>query len=126
MKRWEPIFWPLLSVAAVLTAWHLAVVWTNTHIFPSPLAVLSGVVELAHRGLLWKYIADSLFRVGTGYVAALLLAIPLGIILGYYSKAADTVNPVIQVLRPISPLAWIPLTVIWFGVGNSSAAFLIF
>ncbi len=126
MKRWKFSFWPLLPAAVALTAWHLGVVWTHTNIFPSPVSVFNGIVGLVHRGLLWRYIADSLFRVGAGYLAALLLAIPLGVILGSYRVAGDTVNPVIQILRPISPIAWIPLVVIWFGVGNASAVFLIF
>jgi NitT/TauT family transport system permease protein len=104
----------------------VTVIFTHTGVFPSPVSVYRGLVELIHKSVLFKYIGDSVFRVGVGYVSAVALGIPLGVTLGYYPKAADAVNPIIQILRPISPLAWIPLAVVWFGVGNLSAIFLIF
>ena len=62
MKRWEHFVWPLATAAASLALWHLGVRWTGTHIFPSPLDVQRGLVQLAHKGLLARYIGD-------GYVA---------------------------------------------------------
>jgi NitT/TauT family transport system permease protein len=61
-----------------------------------------------------------------GYLLAVGLGIPTGLLLGWYSLAAYTANPIIQMLRPISPLAWIPLAVIWFGTSDAAAIFLIF
>src|SRR5207237_4293375 len=84
------------------------------------------VGEPARKGGLARYIADSLLRVGAGYSLALVLGIPTGIALGWYSGAARAINPVIQLLRPISPLAWIPVAIVLFGVTNSAAIFLIF
>src|SRR6185369_12436361 len=72
------------------------------------------------------YIGDSLFRVGVGYSIAVIFGVPTGLVLGWYPSAARAVNPVIQILRPISPLAWIPLSIVWFGIGNTAAIFLIF
>jgi NitT/TauT family transport system permease protein len=126
MKRWEPYFWPIGAAAFVLALWQLAVVWIHPLVFPSPLDVLRAIEELAQKGLLWRYAGDSLIRVGTGYGIALVFAIPLGVVLGVYRTAASTANPVIQILRPISPLAWIPLAIVWFGIGNAAAIFLIF
>lgn len=126
MKRWEGYFWPLLAIAAVLTLWHEAVIWSGTKVFPSPLDVQQGLGELIRKGLLWGYIADSLLRVGVGYGLAILLGIPTGILLGWYPGGAAAFNPVIQLMRPISPLAWIPLSIVWFGVSNFAAIFLIF
>ena len=126
IKRLESLFWPLLGAALFLFVWHWAVVLSHTRIFPSPLDVQRGMAELVRKGLLWKYIRDSLMRVGAGYSLAVLLGVPVGLILGWYPTAARAVNPVIQMLRPISPLAWIPLSIIWFGVGDVAAIFLIF
>src|SRR5205807_847330 len=84
------------------------------------------IVSLGEHRLLWSYIADSLFRVACGYLAAALAGVPLGMFLGYHPLAARAVNPLIQILRPISPLAWMPLAVIWFGVSNAAPIFLIF
>lgn len=109
-----------------LLVWQLLVVWVDARLVPSPLAVGRGLIELASRGLLFKYIIASLFRVTWGYLLAAVIAIPLGVMLGLFPRGEASLNPLIQVLRPISPLAWIPLAILWFGVGDSSAVFLIF
>jgi NitT/TauT family transport system permease protein len=117
-------FFPRLIVPVLsLALWHVAVVLTGTKIFPSPIAVARGITQLPNLG---SYIADSLFRVGAGYFAAVLLGVPIGLALGWWSGLARATNPLIQMLRPISPLAWMPLAVIWFGVSNLAPIFLIF
>jgi NitT/TauT family transport system permease protein len=126
MKRWESYFWPLATLAVVLILWWQGVVYSGTKVFPSPFDVERGLAELFRKGLLLGYIGDSLFRVGVGYSMAITLGIPAGILLGWYPAAATAFNPVIQLLRPISPLAWIPLSIVWFGVSNFAAIFLIF
>ena len=125
-KLVESILLPVGTAAVLIAFWHAAVRLSHTDVFPSPLSVLRGVGELARKGVLARYIADSLLRVGAGYSLALVLGIPLGIALGWYSTAARAVNPVIQLLRPISPLAWISVAIVLFGVTNVAAIFLIF
>ena len=125
-KRWESIFWPLFTAAVFLGLWYVVVIWSQTKVFPGPMEVQRGLMELFRKGLLWNYIGDSLFRVAAGYSLAILLGIPTGLVLGWYPSSATAVNPLIQILRPISPLAWIPLAIVWFGIGNKSAIFLIF
>jgi NitT/TauT family transport system permease protein len=88
--------------------------------------VARGIGELAVRGLLVKYVVASLFRVTWGYLAAFAIAIPLGLALGMIRRGELAINPILQLLRPISPLAWIPIAILWFGVGDISAIFLIF
>ena len=73
-----------------------------------------------------KYVTASLFRVTWGFLAAAVVAIPLGLVIGWYRRFEMALNPLIQILRPISPLAWIPIAILWFGVGDLSAVFLIF
>jgi NitT/TauT family transport system permease protein len=125
-RKWEKYFWPVLACALFLTVWHFLVIWSATKVFPSPLSVEKGIAELARKALLWRYIGDSLRRVALGYGAAVLLGIPIGLSLGWYPAANHVVNPLFQILRPISPIAWIPVAIILFGVGETTAVFLIF
>ena len=111
-RRWESWFWPLFALALFLGLWQISVTLSHTRIFPAPLDVQRGLRELIRKGLLWSYIGDSLFRVGMGYLAAVALAIPTGLALGWYPSSARAVNPIIQIMRPISPLAWIPLSMV--------------
>jgi NitT/TauT family transport system permease protein len=116
-----------LAVAALLVAvWWVAVVASGSVIFPTPLQVVTGTVEMAREGTLWAHIGASLFRVGTGFLLAVVLGVPLGLLMGWVSGAFTMLNPVVQVLRPISPIAWIPIAILWFGVGDLSPIFLIF
>jgi NitT/TauT family transport system permease protein len=124
--KWERYFWPLFAAELFLLLWYFSVKWSHTKIFPSPIDVVRGAAELARKGVLSHYVIDSLRRVATGYLGAAALAIPAGLFLGWYPPAAAVVNPAIQMLRPISPIAWIPLSIIWFGVGDLAAIFLIF
>ena len=126
MKNWERFLWPLLAFVAALAIWQAAVNWTETRIFPTPIQVILGLRELALKGLLLSYVRDSLARVSAGYLTAVVLGIPVGLLLGWYPAAAEAFNPVIQMIRPISPLAWIPVAIIWCGVGSLTAVFLIF
>ena len=94
--------------------------------FPSPREVEKGLAELLRHHVLWGDIVDSLRRVALGYGAAVLIGVPLGLTLGWYPAANQVVNPTMQILRPISPIAWIPVAIIFFGVGDYAAIFLIF
>jgi NitT/TauT family transport system permease protein len=116
----------LMLMTLIVAVWWLVVLATDSVIFPTPLQVLLGVFELAADGTLWKHVGMSLFRVGTGFLAAMLVAVPLGLWMGRVDGAFRTLNPIFQILRPISPIAWIPLSILWFGVGNTSPIFLIF
>jgi NitT/TauT family transport system permease protein len=125
-KKWERFFWPVLVTALVLGLWHYSVVWTATKIFPSPLDVEKGIAELLRKQVLWRDIIDSLRRVAIGFGGAAVIGIPLGLTLGWYPAANQVVNPLLQILRPISPIAWIPIAIILLGVGDHAATSLIF
>jgi NitT/TauT family transport system permease protein len=116
----------LLVLAAVVAIWWAVVVATRSVIFPTPWQVVTGTLELAQDGTLWDHIGASLFRVGAGFLLAVLVAIPLGLWMGWVHGAFVTLNPLFQILRPISPIAWIPIAILWFGVGNASPIYLIF
>ena len=124
--RIQAIALPLSVAALFIAGWHLAVRLSGSDIFPTPLQVVTGTVELARKGVLLKYIVASLFRVSTGYLLAVLTGVPLGLLLGWFAPARYALNPMIQVLRPISPIAWIPVAILWFGVKDQAPIFLIF
>jgi NitT/TauT family transport system permease protein len=124
--RWEKFFWPVLAAALLLALWHYSVIWTATRVFPSPLSVEKGLAELLRKHVLWADIGDSLRRVGIGFGTAVLVGVPLGLTLGWYPAANQVLNPVLQILRPISPIAWIPVAIIFFGIGDRAAMFLVF
>src|SRR5947208_6392889 len=117
---------PFTSVVLLIVVWQISVSTHPDSLIPGPLAVVAGIVELAQKGLLVKYVVASLFRVTWGYVSAAVLAIPFGLLLGWYQRGEKSINPLIQIFRPISPLAWIPISILWFGVGDLAAVFLIF
>jgi NitT/TauT family transport system permease protein len=124
--RWETFFWPLLAAALFLAAWHYSVIWTATRVFPSPLNVEAGLAELVRKHVLWGDIVDSLRRVAIGFGSAAVIGIPLGLTLGWYPALNQVLNPVLQILRPISPIAWIPVAIVFFGIGDRAAIFLVF
>lgn len=107
------------EVSARLSGW-------SSYVFPDPFTVLIGLWELTSNGTLFRHTVASLFRVTLGFYSAIALGVPLGIILSRMETAHALINPVVQFLRPISPLAWIPLAMLWFGIGDPPAVFLIF
>jgi NitT/TauT family transport system permease protein len=113
-------------VAALVAVWWFAVSATNSVIFPTPWGVIAGTFELAKDGTLWRHIGASLMRVGAGFALAVCVAVPLGLWMGWVRGAYRMLNPLFQILRPISPIAWIPIAILWFGVGNASPVYLIF
>jgi NitT/TauT family transport system permease protein len=118
---------PALAVMAALVAgWWAAVAGSGSVIFPTPWQVVTGAVELVRDGTLFEHIAASLLRVGAGFGLALAVGVPLGLWMGRVGGAFATLNPLFQILRPISPIAWIPIAILWFGVGNASPIYLIF
>src|SRR3954471_418287 len=126
MKSYGQALPSIVVIAVLIAAWWVVVVATDSAIFPTPKAVVLGTIELAKDGTLWDHIGASLMRVGIGFGLAVLFAIPLGLWMGWVHGAFITLNPIFQILRPISPIAWIPIAILWFGVGNASPIYLIF
>lgn len=128
IKQTSTLWLPIILIVLIIGAWEAFVRfsgWSN-HVFPGPSSVLVGLVELVTNGTLLKHSVASLYRVTVGFYLAVLLGVPLGIMIGMSRKISAMVNPLVQFLRPISPLAWIPLAMLWFGIGDMPAIFLIF
>jgi ABC-type nitrate/sulfonate/bicarbonate transport system permease component len=128
MKK-ERFLLPLLSILIWQGLSSIQVI--PSHKLPSPIEILFGFRDLLMIGvppghLLHNHMLYSLYRVAWGYASAALLAIPLGLLLGWSPKFLRMLRPLFEVVRPIPPLAWIPIAIVWFGIGIKSAAFIIF
>ncbi|WP_218187912.1 ABC transporter permease [Desulfosarcina cetonica] len=123
----------LIPLIGILVVWQGLSVWGGLPVYklPPPIDIAKGLRDLAVIGmppgrLLHNHVAWSLCRVFTGFVAAVVLAVPLGLVLGWSRRLQKMVWPLLEILRPIPPLAWIPISILWFGIGLKSAAFIIF
>src|SRR5690606_2179558 len=98
---------------------------TTRALLPPPTAVAAAAWELALSGELLRHLGDSLRREFVAFLWA-LSAVPLGVAMGWWKSFRDQVGALVEVLRPIPPLAWIPLSILWFGVGDLQNQFIIF
>ncbi len=108
---WQSIFW---------------ILGPQNYILPSPYHTLITFKETFQSGEIIKHILISLKRVLIGFSLAAITGILLGLILGYFKKIGEYFHPIIELLRPIPPIAWIPLAILFFGLGDSSAYFIVF
>jgi ABC-type nitrate/sulfonate/bicarbonate transport system permease component len=118
-------YWLLVAIAI---GWQIAstTVPGLSVVLPAPTDVFSAAVELLEKGSLQSDILASLRRVGVAVLFASLIGFPLGALLGGSKHFAWPVAPVVNFLRPIPPLAWIPLSILWFGIGDLQNEFIIF
>lgn len=117
---------PFAGIAGFILIWGLQAGPMGTSLVPGPWAVTLAIGELAVNGTLWKHLVASLFRVTWGFGLGAAVGIPLGLTLAWFPRGERALNPYVQILRPISPLAWTPLAILWFGVGDIPAIFIIF
>jgi len=128
MNRFRKFINVFIGLGILLIGWQ-GLVLTGRYepsLLPSPLMVLNGMEELIIDGTLVTHIKVSLLRFFAGYFIAVTLAIILGLILGWFQKIWDIFDPIVQVIRPISPIAWFPFIVLWFGIGDTPAIIIIF
>ena len=122
----------LASVLSVLVIWYLitALKIVPSLFLPSPQAVWQKFLEVSQQGFmkatLWQHLAASISRVLLALVAAIAIGVPLGLWMGLNKWVRAVLDPLVELLRPIPPLAYLPLLVIWFGIGESTKVLLIF
>ncbi|MEC1178244.1 ABC transporter permease [Metasolibacillus meyeri] len=118
----------LIGFGALLIVWQLASILSghNQALFPPPLLVGEALLEMIRSGSIFTHIQISFLRFFSGYLAAVILAIVLGLIVGQLPAIWRVLDPIVQVLRPVSPIAWSPFIVLWFGIGNMPAIVIIF
>ena len=134
---WARVLLPLSVAVIFVCCWQIACELVRypitqadgsvriVEIFPTPWATLLEMRQPIGDGTLFRYAVSSVFRVAVGFGIAAGIGIPLGLWAGWSSRGSQAINPLIQSMRPISPIAWIPLAVLWFGVKDSAAIFLI-
>ena len=122
----------LWLLAVFVIAWQLISMYgqrVNPQLdvmMPPPTAVISAAADLIARGVLLTHILDSLKRVLLAVGAAAVLGVPLGLAMGWSKRFRAAVDPLLEFIRPIPPLAWIPLSILWFGIGDVQIVYIIF
>jgi len=106
--------------------WQFIAGLLNTFLFPSPVGVFFELISLFSSGEILGHIYSSLYRVLVGLIIGIIGGAVCGYVLGINSFLSSLFNPIVQILRPIPPIAWIPIAILWFGIGDSSSFFIIF
>ncbi|MBU1225026.1 MAG: ABC transporter permease [Gammaproteobacteria bacterium] len=131
IKSWiTPLIVPLL----LLLGWHAGVKVSGTQLIPLPKEVglmlydfaFGGIYDDAFSETLPLHLWSSVTRVYGGFFAAALVGIPLGLLIGRIKLIRDLLDPTLQLLRPVPVTAWLPLSMIFFGIGPNAAIFLVF
>lgn len=142
LKIVRPVAWPrikqwltpLIVPVLLLIAWDLGVRMSGTRLIPLPKDVGLMLIDFAFGGIyddafsktLFLHLWKSITRVYGGFFAAALLGIPLGLLIGRIKVIRDLLDPTLQLLRPVPVTAWLPLSMIFFGIGPNAAIFLVF
>jgi NitT/TauT family transport system permease protein/taurine transport system permease protein/sulfonate transport system permease protein len=131
---WQRLWQGALTITALLVLWHFA---SSTGIFgrtspessrlllPPPTAVVSSLVQMVRSGYLLDNVSISVLRVLCGFVLAALIAVPLGVAMALSATIHNLADPVVRLLSPIPGVAWVPIAILWFGLGDEAAIFII-
>lgn len=135
-KRRDSFTLAMLSVCGVLgflLIWQIAVMqgWLPERYVPTPTNVVSLFFAKLHDpkpdgAVLGTHILASLQVVLTGFLLAIVIGVPLGLLMGWFEGFDKFMRPIFEILRPIPPLSWIPLTIVWMGIGLQAKAFIVF
>ena len=118
----------ILGFAVFLIAWEILASGglINAVLLPAPSTLIAAAGDLMLNGTLLRHVGASIERVVVGFALAAIVGLTLGVILGWFRILSDFIKPLVEALRPIPPIAWTPLAILWFGVGNAPSYFLVF
>jgi NitT/TauT family transport system permease protein len=118
----------LIDIVVILILWtvisHSSEV-AYRFVLPPVGVVFSDLKELIKEGILIEHVKSSLQRTLIGFCLACMTALPIGLLLGWSKRLYLIFDPIIEIIRPISPIAWIPLSILWFGIGEGGKIFII-
>src|SRR4051812_20153483 len=121
-RRWIP----LLFFGGVVLAWEAGVrVSGQSALVPYPTGVVAAAARTIADGSLLAATAGSLFRVLVGFTIGAVLGIPLGILMGFIQPLNRALGPIVDSLRSIAPIAWIPMALLWLGIRGNAAIFIV-
>jgi len=122
-RIWRFVALPLLLIAI----WQIAVSHyvPASSLAPTPTGVIRGFVELLTSGELLAALEQSLLRIAFGFTFALALAIVIAVLVATWKPFAYMVDPILETFRPIAPIAWVPMAILWFGTGTYAAIFIV-
>lgn len=128
MKKILSVKNAIISIAILIGIWELLFLASDFSetLFPSPVQTWQALLEMCGDGTLATNIGTSMYRFLAGYVSSVVAAVFLGLVLGRVPGIFQYVNPAVQLLRPISPTAWMPFIVLLFGIGDVPAIVIIF
>lgn len=120
-----------ISIGLFILLWWIATAATQLgELIPGPIevfaSVFKGLFGKVGRHSLIVHAGYSLMRVMAGFLLGSIVGVSAGLLMGWYRIAEDIINPLFRIIRPIPPIAWIPISIIWFGLGESAKIFLIF
>ncbi|KRG08260.1 ABC transporter permease [Staphylococcus sp. NAM3COL9] len=125
VKKWTL---PIITFIIFLFIWQ-CVIWIGDYqpiLLPGPLLVAESIWQFIITGEIFSHLGISLFRFIVGFGFAVIIGIPVGFLLGRKNTLFDAIEPLFQLIRPVSPIAWSPFVVLWFGIGSLPAMAIIF
>ena len=132
-KKYQNIMLSIIGVLGFLIIWQLIVMFevVDTKYLTSPIEVVNlFLVKLTDSrpegATIWTHISSSLTIVLSGFGLAVLIGVPLGLFMGWYKRFDSFIRPLFEIIRPIPPVAWIPLMIVWLGIGLRAKALIVF
>lgn len=125
VKKWTL---PIITFIIFLFIWQ-CVIWIGDYqpiLLPGPLLVAESIWQFIITGEIFSHLGISLFRFIVGFGFAVIVGVPVGFLLGRSNALFDAIEPLFQLIRPVSPIAWSPFVVLWFGIGSLPAMAIIF
>ncbi|MGO1631023.1 MAG: ABC transporter permease [Staphylococcus equorum] len=125
VKKWTL---PIITFIIFLFIWQ-CVIWIGDYqpiLLPGPLLVAESIWQFIITGEIFSHLGISLFRFIVGFGFAVIVGVPIGFLLGRSNAVFDAIEPLFQLIRPVSPIAWSPFVVLWFGIGSLPAMAIIF